>query len=217
MPSISIQTLSKTNDFIRKYVKSVPVDISQLCIYCDVRLIPLSRMVDDGFKVSQVFGYWGNEDGTSTLCQGRGIIAYNDYQPEKRIRFTLAEEFMHIYLGHLNDSRFNMFSQDFDEETYLQYEAEAKTAAGMLLCPPKFYFTFEAELSPYALSRICRVSEACAMKTIADYTQFGELLKSLPSYAFSTTPDYNRKQMWKYRALMHKEPYEMLELRSEDR
>lgn len=202
--------LSTATEFIRKNVKSIPVDIFSLCVDCGVSLVPLSQMIRDGFDANVVFGLWGNPDGTSSLWKGKAVIAYNDSMPNNRVRFTLAEELMHILLGHLGDSRFNMFSQEFDEKTYAQYEHEAKMAAGMLLCPPKFFYTFEDELNPYWLSEFCSISESCAERTILDYRENRDRIKGLPSFHASINPKYNHKRMWWYRSSRHGELYEVL-------
>lgn len=202
--------LLTATDFIRRRVKEIPVDVPAICRDLGVRVIPLSQMIRDGLNAAVVFGIWGNPDGTASLWKGQAAICYNDSMPANRVRFTLAEELMHIVLGHLKDSRFNIFSQDFDDETYAGYEHEAKMCAGMLLCPPRFYFTFERDLNPTWISQICQVSEACALRIVRDYSANEKPIKGFVPYAFSVSPKYDSRRMWWYRAHREGDQYEVL-------
>jgi Zn-dependent peptidase ImmA (M78 family)/RNA polymerase subunit RPABC4/transcription elongation factor Spt4 len=64
------------------------------------------------------------------------LIVYDDTKPKNRIRFSLAHEFAHIILGHLNDKRTEILRGGLDESTYWRFEGEANTFAGNFLAPP---------------------------------------------------------------------------------
>ena len=167
------------NELLCRCVCRVPVDIFALCARCGVRLVPLSELEREGMSADEVFAVWGNPDGVAMSSARRWTIAYNDRAAERRIRFTLAEELMHLLLGHTEDARFALGVQSYDGETYRRYESEAKHAAAMLLLPPSVYFRFRSLASPAALARLCRVSEACAFTAARWYEENEGELRAL--------------------------------------
>lgn len=112
------------------------------------------------------------------------MIGYNDARPARRQRFTLCEEIAHRLLGHLDEPGFSAFSQDYREEVYRRCEEEARTAAGMLLCPPRWFFAHQQELTERALMRRCGVSLACARHILGDYARLGAEIRACPTYGF---------------------------------
>ncbi len=167
------------NELVRKYVYRLPVDVAALCTLCGARLMPLSELTDRGMERSAVFAVWGNPDGVAMSSSTRWAIGYNDRAAANRIRFTLAEELMHLLLGHTEDERFALARQSYDEESYQRYEAEAKHGASMLLVPPSVYFRYRTVCAPAALARLCRVSTACVRTAARWYEENEDELRAL--------------------------------------
>lgn len=164
----------------------VPIDVKQLCMLLNVELVPLSQIENDtGLSMWDVFELWGNEDGTANVdySQGRKTykIAYNDYTP-RRSMFTIAEEISHIILGHLEDSSFCIFSQTYKDEIYLKYEEEARIAAGLLICPPNFFYKNEKYLNETRLSDLCHITRKCAHVRIDVLNKYREEINMHPLY-----------------------------------
>lgn len=165
----------------------IPVDIKQLCMLLNVELVPLSKIENDtGLSMWDIFELWGNQDGTANVdySQGRKTykIAYNDYTP-RRSMFTIAEEISHIILGHLEDSSFSIFFQTYKDETYLKYEEEARIAAGLLICPPNFFYKNEKHLNETKLSDLCHITKKCAHVRIDVLNKFRDEISMHPLYA----------------------------------
>ena len=167
------------NTVVRRYVNRLPVDVERICALCGVELLRLSDYEAKGFTAQEMETVWGNPDGAASFGAGHPVIGYNDRAPARRLRFTLAEELMHVLLGHVHDPRFNAFSQDYDPALYALYEAEAKRAAGMLLFPPALYYAHRRSASLAQLARICRVSKACAWTCARDYEANETLLREV--------------------------------------
>lgn len=167
------------NELVRKYVYRLPVDVAALCRVCGARLMPLSELTEGGMARSAVFAVWGNPDGVAMSSGRRWTIGYNDRTAPNRIRFTMAEELMHLLLGHTEDRRFALARQSYDEESYQRYETEAKRAAGMLLLPPSVYFRYRSVCAPAAIARLCRISESCERSAARWYEENEDELRAL--------------------------------------
>ncbi len=167
------------DELVRRHGCTLPVDVAALCPLYGARLMPLSELEARGLAAEEVFAVWGNRDGVAMASRRGRAIGYNDRAAEKRIRFTLAEELMHLLLGHTADSRFAVSAQSYDEATYALYEAEAKHGACMLLIPPTVYFRYRALYGLAGIARLCRVSEACAWTAARYYEQNETELRAL--------------------------------------
>ena len=165
---------------------SLPLNIEALCRTLGLELCPLSAIVrESGMSAEEVCAFWGNPDGVLQQLGARRRIAYNDAMPPARRRFTLCEEISHHLLGHLDEPGFSAFRQDYREEVYQRCEEEARFAAGLLLCPPRWYFAHEKELTERALERRCGVSAACARHILADYARWGDRIRACPTFGFA--------------------------------
>lgn len=169
------------NGILSRYAFTLPVDVFRICRVLDVDLIPLSRYEEQGFTEEEMRIVWGNPDGAASHFNGRPVIGYNDRAPMHRQRFTLAEELMHVLLGHVCDPRFNAFTQEYDPAIYTRYEYEAKTAAGLILFPAFFYFRHRRSYDLHTLARACDISDACAVTCALYYDQEDRLLHSVCS------------------------------------
>jgi Zn-dependent peptidase ImmA (M78 family)/rRNA maturation endonuclease Nob1 len=79
----------------------------------------------------------GSEDGATVLNgDNKYIIYYNENKSRPRIRFTIAHEIGHIFLGHLEEYGNPVLeSDDVEEQLYEHLEREANCFARNLLCP----------------------------------------------------------------------------------
>ena len=162
-----------SDELVRRHGLTLPLDVAALCPLYGARLLSLSELEARGMDREAVFAVWGNRDGVAMASRRGRTIGYNDRAAENRIRFTLAEELMHLLLGHAADPRFAVGEQSYDAETYALYEAEAKRGACMLLVPPTVYFRYRSRCGLDAIARLCRVSRACVW-TAAQYYERNE-------------------------------------------
>lgn len=167
------------NELVRRHALTLPVDVAAVCPIYGARLLSLSELEEKGLDAETVFAVWGNRDGVAMASRRGRTIGYNDRAAEKRIRFTLAEELMHLLLGHTEDERFRLGEQSYDAETYALYEAEAKHGACMLLVPPTVYFRYRELYGLGGIARLCRVSRACAWTAAQYYDENEKELRAL--------------------------------------
>ena len=167
------------DELVRRHGLTLPVDVAALCRHYGARLVTLSELERRGMSREAVFAVWGNRDGVAMASRRGRTIGYNDRAAEKRIRFTLAEELMHLLLGHTEDERFRLGEQSYDAETYALYEAEAQPGACMLLVPPTVYFRYRELYGVGGIARLCRVSRACAWTAAQYYDQNEKELRAL--------------------------------------
>ena len=167
------------NELVRRHALTLPVDVAAVCPIYGARLLSLSELEQKGLDAESVFAVWGNRDGVAMATRRGRTIGYNDRAAEKRIRFTLAEELMHLLLDHTEDERFRLGEQSYDAETYALYEAEAKHGACMLLVPPTVYFRYRELYGLGGIARLCRVSRACAWTAAQYYDENEKELRAL--------------------------------------
>lgn len=167
------------NELVRRHALTLPVDVAAICPVYGARLLSLSELEEKGLDAETVFAVWGNRDGVAMASRRCRAIGYNDRAAEKRIRFTLAEELMHLLLGHTEDERFRLGEQSYDAGTYALYEAEAKHGACMLLVPPTVYFRYRELYGLGGIARLCRVSRACAWTAAQYYDENEKELRTL--------------------------------------
>lgn len=184
---------------------TVPINLSGLCQSAGVQLLPLSSIIRDvGLSASDIFKIWGNEDGAINAYNEHYCIAFNDSQSPRRIRFTICEELAHMVYGHTKDAEFNVFSQNYDIEKYLQYDEEARLGAGFLACHPRFFYTYERFMNPRYLSEICNISLACATARCEIYDKYRDEIRRNISYQYSIMPKTEANLRW-YEKMAHRE------------
>ena len=150
-----------------RHVYKLPVNPLRIARAYGIRVQTASDYISAGMDEQELFEVWGNRDGCAMAAGRDFLICYNDKQPPNRQRFTAAEELCHILLGHVRDARFRVGTQEFDREIYLEYEREAKTAAGLLLMPASTYLRLRYAYPLQELAWACRISEDCARMTAA--------------------------------------------------
>ena len=162
-----------------------------------IKIKPLSLYLENGFTTEEFFTAIGNKDGAASRCLDDYYIIYNDRQPHHRVRFTLAEELMHIVLGHADDFRFK-FGTPYHDEVYQQYEAEAKLGASLILMPPQLYYQYRGYYKFRKLAAMFDVSDAAAVRAFNLYDReeqtFRQIFTSdLPRYYPKLSPDFDYK------------------------
>lgn len=166
-----------------KVFRSFPLNVPLLCETLGIELCPLSRiMKETGLSRGALFRIWGNCDGVILSFGGRPKIAYNDEQPVQRQRFTICEEVSHYILGHTEDPRFNLFSQDYDPFTYRQYEEAGRSCAGLLLCQPQYFYKNPKQLDPFTIATLFDVSWDCARTRRDTLIRFHDDITSHPLF-----------------------------------
>lgn len=178
MTSRDAHVIEVVNTLICRHVHRVPIDIYHVAELYGAKFSTLSQWESATGQGSEyVFDMWGNRDGVNIATRKFWSINYNERMPENRIRFTWAEELMHFLLGHVDDHRFNIAVQSYDEETYTMYEAEAKHGASMLLVPPSVYYKYRKLYSLDQIGRLCQASEACVYTASRYYEQQEEEIR----------------------------------------
>ena len=187
---------------IERYYAHIQRNIASLCSIYGIKLMPLSLYLENGFTKEDFFISIGNEDGAASCCDGAYYIFYNDFQPHYRIRFTIAEELMHVLLGHTDDHRFQLGAQ-YQDVIYDQYEREAKLGASFILMPPKLYYTYRNFYNFKKLAWIFDMSEAAAYRAIKLYEREERTIKpqfdiDCPRYYPRCQPDinYRPRSVW---------------------
>ena len=172
--------------FQARHAYLLPLNIRALCRSLGLELRSVMDITrSSGLRAREVYELWGNPDGVLQRAEGRYVLCWNNYRPLLRQRFTMCEEISHFLLGHLDEPGFSVFSQDYREEVYQRCEEEARFAAGLLLCPPRWFYAHEKELTERAIMRRCGVSLACARHILADYARWGEAIRACPTYGFA--------------------------------
>ena len=168
-----IEIIEVVKTISNQWVYTLPVDMEALCHVYGGKLTTLEDCEAMGLDRARVVACMGNKDGVATRGKrGWGII-YDKNAPVNRLRFTLAEEFMHTVLGHTLDRRFNALDPTYDEEVYRAYEEEAKVAAGLLLIPPRTWRRCGGDAS---VGKACGVSVACAYVCRSNMNKYAEIM-----------------------------------------
>lgn len=160
---------------------SVPRDMISLCKFLGIKIKPLSEWLENGYTKEDFYMLAKNEDGAASFFMGYYGIIYNDFKPHHRIRFTIAEEVMHIVLGHVYDEMF-LANRQFNYSRYAQYEHEAKLGASVLLMPPTLYFRYRARYNLKKLASIFDISVQAAYRAKLFYEENEVLLNSLATF-----------------------------------
>lgn len=192
------RALSCVNYLLDHFVYKLPVEPEKIAKVYNIKLCSASDYIGQGMDKDVLFDIWGNSDGSAMSCGKLHVINYNDQTPINRRRFTIAEELMHILLGHTQDKRFSVFSQDYSPEVYNEYEHEAKTAAGLLLMPLPVYFRNRLRTLE-EISSACMISGACSFVTAQYIAQNETELRELTTHKYIHCDSF--PQMGKYRAL----------------
>ena len=193
------RALKCVNHLLDHFVYKLPVEPYKIAKAYNIKMCSASYYAEQGMERDALFAIWGNSDGSAMSYGKQHVINYNNAMPYNRQRFTIAEELMHILLGHTRDKRFSVFSQDYSPEVYDEYEHEAKTAAGLLLMPLPVYFRYHPYRSLEAIASACMISSACAFTSAQYIAQNEAELRELTTHKYIHCDSF--PQMGKFRAL----------------
>lgn len=126
-----------------------------------------------GCKVDEVDDIIGSENGGALWSRppkGDFILAYDDISSNwQRMRFTVAHELGHFFLGHYDFNNNPGIIVDgklelSDHESYVVYEQEANYFAKRLLVPTPVLMDVNSQMTvdSYSLSSIFQVSLECS-------------------------------------------------------
>lgn len=173
---------------------SLPLDVEELCSVLGIELCPLSEILEGtGLSSEDVFRIWGNRDGVCMHHGNQRKIAYNDYLPRGRTRFTICEEVAHFIIGHTKDQRFNIFDQQYDHDTYKRYEEEARMGAGLLLCQPQYFYRHTDLLTPEVVAYLCDITGCCAKVRCDILTRYKRDITQNPYFDVLPQPELHRR------------------------
>ena len=127
---------------------TLPVQLSKICSTAGIQVIKnrAVRMLQPG------------ESGLSILQNDIWYIIYDDTDTPQRVRFTIAHELGHIFLGH--DMLYGYHTRR-DNIAKPAAEIEADMYAARLLAPACVLWALGAE-TPEDIARICNISMSAA-------------------------------------------------------
>ena len=172
-------------------ITSLPVDIkSHISLETDIALCSYKMAFEKwGLNMSLL----GSDDAELVEKSGKYIIFYNSEVGKRRIRWSLAHEAGHFYLGH--ELRKEMLS---DEEYNIQ-EVEANFFAAQVLMPDQIIHELVSRgerIAPSSLMKWFQVSKLAAEKRIETLKR-----KSEVPYAIQRD-DYSQEVLIKFRAFI---------------
>lgn len=123
-----------------------------------------------GFSYSGMVEFINSEDGCCFYFkeEEKAIIIYNDFLNNAgRIRWTIAHEFGHLILGHINNDRAIITRNRLSEEEYSAYELEANTFARELLAPMSLvYYIYDCLGDKISIDSIFGISHEAAQNIL---------------------------------------------------
>lgn len=128
-------------------VNTLPVKLSDIAKAADIAILRNSKV---NFLNS-------GQSGKTILQNNRFYIIYNDTEPLRRCRFTIAHELGHIFLGHLlvNTQQYRTFSINNDTES------QANVFARDLLAPACVLHELNV-LNAEEIAELCNISMEAA-------------------------------------------------------
>lgn len=144
---------------LRHNVCALPVSMSKIF---RAEGIPIGRYCDNAEQITQGgLGWLMDNDGFSIRdSAGQIYVYYNEQCTPQRIRFTLAHELGHIFLGHLESKQYSLRNREpLDERD--PAERNANVFASRLLAPACVLWRLGIH-TPEDIARICQISMAAA-------------------------------------------------------
>ena len=129
---------------LREGVTELPVQVGALCRSMGIRL--------------KYFTPFDDNDGYSTIIDGRGVIFVSDQCIQTRQRFTAAHELGHILLGHVG--KYQLVNREPSSKDN-PIEQEANVFASRLLAPACVLWALNAR-TPEEIAALCQISYQAA-------------------------------------------------------
>lgn len=151
-PRYQRATSFSLNALVKSRIYEFPIDIKKVCKSFGIKLKKYSTLAKkNNLTIDQISEAYKTKLGYIFRNEkGKYFIAYNDSLPEGLIRFTLAHEFGHFFLNHLEDFeetelRYNALVPYSNE--HLSLEREANCFARNFLSPAPIAFLIREEVS----------------------------------------------------------------------
>ena len=130
-------------------IDKLPVDVREIARNAGIKII----------KNSDVDELKPGESGSAYFDGKQWYIIYDDASSVERVRFTIAHELGHIFLGHKLKRGYVARTKIFKRKPLT--EREADIFASRLLCPSCVLWGLDLH-TPEEISRMCRVSYTAA-------------------------------------------------------
>ena len=138
---------------LRHRVKTLPVDLEEICRKENLSLFPYSENVEN----METLGLTKHAEGNDAFCLSNGMIFYNDRQIEGRIRFSIAHEIGHLVLHTDKVTLYNREPAEIDDPK----ETEANMFAARLLAPAIVLERIGVR-TPEEIAKLCHISHQAA-------------------------------------------------------
>ncbi len=169
---------------IENNISTIPIGVDIICKNLGIELIKLTDIIQDtGLSAADIFSIWGNSDGVLNSFGDICKISYNNTTSPQRQRFTIIEEVSHKLLGHNKNPGFNVFKQNYNAEVYEKYEEEARICAGLILCPPQYFYEYKQIMPRDYFRAAYNVSEPCATVRMQVLWKYESEIKSCELYS----------------------------------
>ncbi len=150
------------------------------------------------FKTASKYGLdvrsFGSDSASIIRHNGKYILFYNELKPVVHTRFSLAHEYGHLCLGHLDAPR--------TAEIYHTQEIEAGFFAAQLLMPEAILRAMDEQtnhaLNTETIARLFNVSRDAAQRRL------NKIRKVRYPYVSITEDQYNRKILSKFRPFIER-------------
>lgn len=148
--------INKAYEFLNESPSlSLPIDLKKQCEFHDYALMSYSELIERSDKLNaKASGVNINRlpyDGFAMILDGAAYILYNEKQKvEWRIRFTIAHEIGHLFLGHFDDFDLGLLRREGANRggQYEVLEREADNFARNILTPFPLLNNVPLEKSP---------------------------------------------------------------------
>ena len=131
-------------------IDKLPVGLSEICRSAGIRVLNNNDVGESGLRIG--------ESGVSIKQGSQWYIIYDPADSRQRIRFTIAHELGHIFLGH--EMRYGYHTRQ-DNIIKPEAETEADMYAARLLAPACVLWALNIE-TPEDIARICDISITAA-------------------------------------------------------
>lgn len=146
------------NVLIRYRVDRLPVEITKICAYEGLVLLPYSQVVSE-LKTFGLLEHSERTDGFSLLHQKYFFLFYDDTKSRQRQRFTIAHEFGHYINGDVTEKPTYRNNEPSTRDDPL--ETAANIVASRILSPACVLWRLNA-IEPYDIAKLCDISMEAA-------------------------------------------------------
>lgn len=152
-------------------IGSYPVNMMDLLKnYTNCKVISYSKFMQDyNCSLNDLIEMGGSIDGFTSRKGAKFIIFYNDLIKSKQRQYwTLAHEFAHIIIGHLNLGKSKVFRNELSTNEYSWMEKESDFFVSQLLANDLILKELEIK-NAYELSKLCNLSKQASENRFYDF------------------------------------------------